>query len=510
MIGTGVHAQGSKVAMRTGRWAGRLLGGIAGVLLLASVASCFGSDDDSDVDLGGGPVAGPGSGEAVQAPDQAGLGDPYYPDDGNAGYDVARYDVRLDYDRDDQTIAATTLVTATADTKLSQFNLDLFGLTVDTVMVDGVEATSAREGEHELVITPDRPVDKGARFLTSVTYHGKPDRKDADSVPSGWFDATTPGGGFIAGEPHSCTLWYPCNDSPTDKAKFAVTATVPRPFSVVSNGAEGRVTPARLPGGVPARTFRWRLDEATATYLTTIYIDRLTFERSRLVDGTPVVSAYGPKPGAAPAREANLPEILAVLARRWGRYPAPQAGGIFVSGDVPFSLETYTRPIYTQGADIRTIVHENGHQWWGDNVSIKQWRDICFNECVASYSEWLWVEHQGADLDEYYREAMSDSPDFMDFPLYDMGAGNEFVFEGVYLKGTYFVHALRNLIGDDEFFAAMRGIQAELAGGNVSMNEWRDLLAEKTRTDLTSFWDEWVLTTGMPSEANLYPGDLAD
>ena len=200
-----------------------------------------------------------------------------------------------------------------------------------------------------------------------------------------------------------------------------------------------------------------------------------------------------------------------MLAEHWGPYPAPQAGGIFVSGDVPFSLETYTRPIYTEGADVGTIVHENGHQWWGDNVSIKRWRDICFNECFASYSQWLVARAQRRRPRRALPQVMmSDDPDVHGLPAVRHGCrATSSIFEGVYLKGRCFVHALRNLIGDDAFFAAMQEIQAEYAGGNMSMDEWRDVLAEKTGTDLESFWDEWVLETGMPSEANLYPGDLA-
>ena len=55
----------------------------------------------------------------------------------------------------------------------------------------------------------------------------------------------------------------------------------------------------------------------------------------------------------------------------------------------------------------------------------------------------------------------------------------------------------------------MQEIQAEHAGGNLSMNELRDILEAKTGVDLDSFWDEWVLDTGVPSDENLYPGDLA-
>lgn len=443
------------------------------------------------------------------APAPGAARDPYYPADGNRGYDVSSYRVDLDYFLPGTTITARTTVTAVATDALRRFHLDFKGFTLRAVTVDGRPAATRRAGAHELVVTPSRPISRGDRFTTVVAYRGKPGSDTRPGFESGWFDATNPGGGFIAGEPHSCTFWYPCNDHPTDKARFELIATVPEPFAAVSVGAELPVTQGTRPNGDRVRTYHWRLREPTATYLTTVYIDELTFERSTLADGTPVVSAYGPEPGDAPAREARLPRILRVLSSRWGPYPAPQAGGIFVNGSVPFSLETYTRPIYTEGADVSTIVHENAHQWWGDNVSIRQWKDICLNECLASYSEWLWREHKGADLDADYRAGVAGTPWWFDAPLYDMGAGNEFDYQGVYLKGTYFVHALRNKVGDGPFFAAMRQIQREHAGGNLSMPRLRTLLESATGVDLASFWDEWVIGTGVPSEANLYPGDLA-
>lgn len=477
----------------------------AAVIGCLTLSGCFGSD---------GGAASPGSDPTPTALADVpgdGIGDPYYPDDGNVGYDVQHYGVDLDYFRETRAIQATTTIVATSTARLRQFDLDLLGLTVTSVSVDGTPADFARVDPHELVINPATPVAADRRFVTRVRYHGRPaDADPGDQVNDGWFDADTPGAGFIAGEPHSCTVWYPCNDHPTDKATFELRATVPRPFSVISNGAQLATTSGVRADGTPVRTFHWRLDEATATYLTTMYVDKLRIDRSTLPDGTPVISAYGPDPGRAPAREAKLPEILAMLSDHWGPYPAPQAGGIFVNGDIDFSLETYTRPTYIEGVDVSTIVHENAHQWWGDNVSVKQWRDVCLNECLATYSQWLWAEHNGADLDDYYRASVLDDESMFDFPLYDMGPRHEFDYKGVYLKGSYFVHALRNKIGDEAFFAAMQEIQAENAGGNLAMDELRGLLEDKTGVDLESFWDDWVLSTGVPSDDNLYPGDLAD
>ena len=143
----------------------------------------------------------------------------------------------------------------------------------------------------------------------------------------------------------------------------------------------------------------------------------------------------------------------------------------------------------------------------GDNVSIERWRDVCLNECMASYAQWLWSEHNGSDLDNHYLRTLS-TVDFS-APLYDMGPGHEFDYAGVYQKGAYFEHALRHKIGNDATYVkALKGIQADFSGKNMSMLQLRDELSRRTGVDLTSFWHEWVLSTGRPSDANLFPGTL--
>jgi aminopeptidase N len=442
---------------------------------------------------------------AIPLPHGQGIGDPYYPDDGNLGYDVRDYHVSLTYSPRRTSIVATTLITARATGRLRRFDLDLSGLTVDSVRVDRRPARFARTFVHELVIRPARAIRAGADFRVLVAYHGRLRLLPDQQVSSGWHHATTPGSGFIAGEPHSCTAWYPCNDHPLDKARFALDATVPRPLSVVSNGTQ---LPTVDHGRT--RTFRWRLDDPTTTYLTMMYIDRLTFRRSTLPDGVKVVSAFGPQPGAALGRESMLPAILAFLSSKFGPYPASGAGGVFIDAKFGFSLETYTRPMFTKGIGISTIVHENAHQWWGDHVSIRHWRDVCLNECFASYAQWMWDEHNGADLDQRYKNDVTRFAAAFKYPLYDMGPGHEFDGPGVYFKGQWFLHALRNKLGTAAFFSALQEIQRTYANRNLSMTGLRDRLEKDTGVDLTSFWRDWVLHTGVPSHANLYPGHLGD
>lgn len=436
-----------------------------------------------------------------------GAGDPYYPTDGNGGYDVTSYDVSISYDPPSRRLDGDTTVTAVALASLSRFNLDLSGLDVTSVEVDGAAATFARAGKHELVISPAAAVRQGSTFRVRLRYGGRPGSLDEHTLGAGgWHVNTVTGGAVAAGEPHSATAWYPSNDTPRDKATFALTARVPDGWSVISNGVESAPVSA---GGWT--TFRWTLNSPAATYLTMVAIDRWTVVRSTLPDGTPVVDAYAAgSAGATGSRPAQdrLPQVLAFLSRQYGDYPFDAAGGVFLAGNLGYALETQTRPVYPPGAGLDFIVHELAHQWFGDSVTVTSWADICLNECFASYAEWQWQEAiQGTDLDERYRSEVRNADDrFWNQKLYDMGAGNEF--RGVYSKGPLAIHALRRQLGDETFNAVIRTWLERHRNGNASWPEFEAHVQQVSGQQLQPFLDAWFRDTQRPPDPYLWPGPL--
>ncbi|MCT2582559.1 M1 family metallopeptidase [Actinophytocola gossypii] len=470
---------------------------------LASLTACTadGGDDGGEA----APRSLPTRTEPVETePGADGAGDPYYPDDGNGGYDVEGYHVSISYQPGTRRLDGDTVVTATATGDLTTFNLDLHGLTVDSVEVAGQPAEFTREGEHELVITPPEPVEDGATFETRVRYAGVPAMMGRGALgENGWHVASS-GGAFVAGQPHSATSWYPANDTPKDKATFRLDARVPNGWSVVSNGVEQ--APTR--GSDGWTTFHWREPNRVATYLTTVGIDKWTFERSTLPGGTPVVSAYAP--GAEDKRqvEARLPEIIEFLESKFGPYPQSAAGGIYVNESIGFSLETQGRPIYADWAQLPVVVHENAHQWYGNSVSVSSWADICLNECFASYAQWLWEEEkEGVDLDARYRTEVARSAERLwQGELYDMGAGNEF--SAVYEKGPLALHALRRQIGDEAFDRLLREWPERHRDGNASWPEFERLTQDIAGQGLTGFLLAWFHDGGKPADEYLYPGSL--
>src|SRR6476620_1281794 len=110
---------------------------------------------------------------ATAGPGAPGIGDPYYPDYGNGGYDVSHYDLALKYQPATDTLQGTARITARATQDLNRFDLD-FLLDTQAVTVNGRKAAFTTSGAHELVITPTHAVRKGARLDITVTYSGVP------------------------------------------------------------------------------------------------------------------------------------------------------------------------------------------------------------------------------------------------------------------------------------------------------------------------------------------------
>ncbi|MBF6171663.1 M1 family metallopeptidase [Nocardia blacklockiae] len=452
-----------------------------------------------------GALAVPGSGHAQPPADplvgSSGLGDPYYPEDGNGGYQVEHYDVAIDYDPPARRLTGTARIDAVATQALRQFDLDFAGPAVSKVTVNNLPAGFARSGEHELVITPAVPVLPGLPFTVTVEYSGIQE----DHAGAGW-TLSPSGGAFVAGQPHSATTWYPLNDTPLDKATFALTVTVPQEWQVISNGL--RVQDAVTNG---TRTARWETRHPTLGYLTTVAIDHLEFLERHRADGTPLVSAFAPDAVGHRDLEERLPEVLDFLESLYGPYPFESAGGIYIDTELKISLETQTRPTYAPWTDLNTLVHENAHQWWGDSMSVRQWSDICLNECFASYTaDYLWPERrEGEDVDEKYRttvEKFRDKPELWETRLQNPGAGKEFT--AVYYRGPLFLHALRTTVGDGVFFPAIAQFVRSHAYGNATMPEFRQFMQSKTGIDLSGFFTAWLDGTGIPAAEYLYPGTL--
>ncbi|MFE3324380.1 M1 family metallopeptidase [Streptomyces sp. NPDC059176] len=439
---------------------------------------------------------------ADYVPGAPGIGDPYYPASGNGGYDVSHYDLRLKYQPKTDLLEGTATILATAKQNLSRFNLD-FGLQVSEVRVNGRKAAFAKAGDQELEITPAAPLERGRAVSVVVRYAGKPSELKIDGW-SAWH--RTPDGGIAAQEPDSAVWWFPSNDHPLDKATFDISVSVPDGTQAISNGVLQSQT-SRLGW----TRYNWRSNKPQATYLATLAVGAFDITTDTTANGLPVLNAYskdlGDNAGAARASVERTTEVAEWLETVFGPYPFAALGGYVPNVTSGYALETQTRPFYSprqfaNGANVSVVVHELAHQWYGDSVSVKGWKDIWVNEGFARYSQWLWSEKEGEgtaqELADYvYAQHPADDP-FWTVKPGDPGPDKQFDI-AVYDRGALALQVLRNRVGEKDFFAILKGWPTAKAGGNASVSDFVQYAEKVSGKPLAALFDTWLFETVKPA-----------
>ncbi|GAB1326378.1 M1 family metallopeptidase [Streptomyces sennicomposti] len=439
---------------------------------------------------------------ASPSPGAPGIGDPYYPDYGNGGYDVSHYDLRLRYQPATDELEGTATISARTTRDLSSFDLD-FLLDVSEVRVNGTKAAFTTSGQHELVVTPRTPLAKGTAVTVVVRYSGVPSTKSAYGFTT-WH--RTPDGAVAADEPEAAWWWFPSNDHPSDKATYDVSVAVPDGTQAISNGTL-QATSSQLGW----TRYSWRQNKPQATYLATLALGKFDITQGVSEGGVPVINAYskdlGDNDGAARASVERTGEIVDWLSGYFGPYPFSSAGGYVPNTTTGYALETQSRVFYSpkqfaKGANVSLIVHELGHQWYGDDVSVKGWKDIWLNEGFATYAQWLWSEHEGEGTaqqlaDYVYASHPADDP-FWTVEPGDPGADNQFD-AAVYDRGAAAIQALRDEVGDTAFFRILKGWPTAHAYGNASVADFQKYAEQISGKPLAALFDAWLFQPTKPA-----------
>ncbi|WP_327089414.1 M1 family metallopeptidase [Nonomuraea sp. NBC_01738] len=427
----------------------------------------------------------------------SGIGDRDFPLDGNGGYDVSHYGLRLGYTPRTKQLNGAATIQAKATQRLSRFNLDLSGFEIGGVSVDGQEATFSRSGD-ELTVIPAKPLGKGARFVVKITYSGKPQPvKDASNLGTyGWIP--TSDGAFVACEPNGAKTWFPANDHPADKARFDFEITVPRGLTALANG-EMVGKPETSAGRT---TFTWRERHPMVTYLATATLGRFEMRQGRTPGGIANLVAVDPSFGTAlDGVYTTTAAVTDYWSEVFGPYPFSSTGGVVDNFSAGYALENQTKPMYGGfDPDESIIAHELAHQWFGDSLSIERWRDLWLNEGFATYAEWLWSEHKGKataqqTFDSYYERPATD-------PIWAYPPGvaqpKDLFNESVYTRGAMALHAVRKAIGDPAFFKLLKDWNAEHRYGHVTTEQFVAMAEKASGERLGRLFDAWLFQPRKP------------
>ena len=246
--------------------------------------------------------------------------DPYLPESGNGGFVVTRYELDLSYRMSSNRLSGKANLSAVSLQPLTRFSLDLVGLQVTKVSVNGRRAKKFSTRDEKLFIWLDKELPIRSAMSVEIRYEGNPGPRFGPWGDLGWEELTD--GVLVAGQPNGAATWFPCNDHPANKASYRITVSTDSPYAVVSNGILTERT-------VKASQTRWIYDQPDpmATYLATLQVGQ--YVRMPLVSAPVEQSAVLPGTlwTAAAHDLGRQPEMMQTFIRLFGPVPAPVLHG---------------------------------------------------------------------------------------------------------------------------------------------------------------------------------------
>ncbi|MBC9715053.1 M1 family metallopeptidase [Streptomyces sp. TRM66268-LWL] len=432
---------------------------------------------------------------------QKAAADPYFPDNGDLRYRVHRYELDLDYRPGPNRLAGTARISAIAGrAPLAEFQLNLGDFRIGRIRVDGRAAHYTHRGGR-LRVRPAKALPAGKAFTVEVHYSGNPKPVNSPWGGIGWEELTD--GALVASQPVGAPSWYPCNDRPADKAAYQISLTTPSAYQVVVGGK-------LLTRTTKSSTTTWVYEQSapTPSYLVGLSIGK--YQTALL--GDPGLGGV-PQTGHFPAHLltdfsrdfARQPQMMALFEELFGAYPFGEYAVVVADEELDVPVEAQGLSLFgtnhvdgARGSE-RLVAHELAHQWFGNSVTIADWRHIWLNEGLAKYAEWLWSERSGGrtahELAAVAHRLLAGQS--QDLKLAD--PGRKLMFDDrLYERGGLAVHAVRCALGDAAFFTMLRAWASVHRGGIVTTQTFVSHAERHADRPLDELFHAWLYEGRLP------------
>jgi aminopeptidase N len=419
-------------------------------------------------------------------------------------------DLRLDLARRSATGSCRTRLRAFRD-GARMIHFDAVDMKVSGARIEGRSMRFSHK-DGKLSIGLPAALRAGEEVLVEVAYALRDPKAGLHFVYPGPHNRKNPVQVWSQSQPEDARCWFPCHDSPRQKATSELRCTVPKGFMAVSNGAlcettrRGRET-----------TYHWRMDHPHSIYLISLAVGKFS-KVSDEWDGIPV-DYYCERGREQDARRGfgKTPKAMAFFSRMTGvRYPYGKYAQVAVA-EYPGGMEHTTCTTQTDAClideraaldnDLDLLVaHELAHQWFGDLVTCRDWSHAWLNEGFATYFEVLFQAHdKGQDEADYelYQNAKAyfeeDSSRYRRPIVCETYKYPWILFDRhLYEKGGWVLHMLRHKLGDDLWWKSINHYLLKFRDRSVETVDLVESIEEATGLNPRAFFDRWVFKSGYP------------
>ena len=432
------------------------------------------------------------------------------------GVDVLHYIFRIGLtDQSSEITGETTITVKFLRDAVAELNLDLTSMTVATGMTvqsvrrggpidvpgppsDNIVFTHANNRLH-LVLPPLSKA--GEEFTFTIRYRGTA----SEGLRIG---NNMHGDRSFFGEnwPNLIRNWLPMIDHPYDKATGEFIVTAPNQYQVVANGL--LIEELDLPANM--RRTHWRQSVPIASWLHTIAVARFSSHLAGSVDGIPIQTWVFPQDREAGLQlfEEQSRRAMLFFSSQIGPYSYEKLANVQATG---FTGGTeYASAIFYGEKGVSAgrgpVVHEIAHQWFGDSVTEHDWDDVWLSEGFATYFALLFSEHdEGRDafvegLQRSRLQVLQLEQKLPDTPVIhrNLADMSKVLNNLVYQKGGWVLHMLRNEVGTENFWTAIREYYRRYRNSNASTADLRAVFEQVSGKQLDWFFTQWLNRPGVP------------
>ena len=436
-------------------------------------------------------------------------------------WDVLHYHLKVEFLPETKRLKGSNAITFKTLKAGNKMQIDLQSPLAITKVTHGESQLKFEREGNVYWVTFEKDIPQGVEDKVEIFYEGVP----VASRNPPWVGGITWGRDDL-GEHFIVTtcqgigasIWWPNKDHGSEEPDrgMKIDVTVPENLTAVSNGRL-RKTDHDVAG--KTKTFHWEVLNPINNYGVNVNIaNYVTFSEKYRGKGGLLDVDYWVLPhqkDIAIRHFKEVPRTLEAFEHWFGKYPFYEDSFKLVAVSYPgmehqssVTYGNWFRNGYLQrdfsGTGIGfkfdfIIVHESAHEWFANNISMKDAADMWIHESFANYSESLFVEyHFGKKEAEDYVVGTrgiikNDRPIIGTYRSNRTGSGD------MYPKGGNMLHTIRHIINDDpKWLSVMRGLNADLWHQTVSTDQVETYLSKKAGVDLSKVFDQYLRTKEIP------------
>lgn len=424
-------------------------------------------------------------------------------------YDVKHIDVKVKIDLNRKEVEGNAKTTISPiNNGIIEFETDAVAFRINHIRdYKGNDLKYDYDGQKIKIFTEE--IKPGDSLIYEVDYVCNPQRGMHFIYPDE-FNPSLPYQVWTQGEAEYNKHWMPLYDYPNDKTTFEISIITDKKYQTLSNGYLNFSSDIE---GTNLKEDHWVMDKPNSTYLIMIAVGEFNVKEENYL-GIPVQSYAGINinPEDVEYTFRNTSEMLNVFSEFFGyAYPWNKYSQIVVEEFIHGGMENTTATVLSKrlivDEDIEknyspesTISHEIGHQWWGDLITCRNWKEFWINESFATYSTSVWKEKKYGN-DEYDYDILRNSDDAIRadsvigrYPI--LGTyGN--LTQNVYDKGSVILNTFRYILGDN-FRPALKTFLNENEFDVVETKDFTDALNITTGMNFEQYVEQWISKAGYP------------